>query len=225
MTNLVYLLGGSITDPTARGYVDLVERQLRTVSRITNQTLKFHRESGRPVGFKLSEVIEELLELFGPKAAGQGVTVLKRFAAEAQMVGFIGEIRQLISNLLLNAIEATPPNGRVTVHLYESIDWRNPDRRGYRISIADTGIGIDAQHRSRIFEPFFTTKGDTGTGLGLWVSAGIIDRAGGSMRVWSTRRPGQSGSCFSVFLPATVPLPETRGRRRYELTEATSSVI
>jgi signal transduction histidine kinase len=81
--------------------------------------------------------------------------------------------------------------------------------------VADTGSGIDPQHRARIFEPFFTTKGDKGTGLGLWVCAGIVNRAGGSMRVWSTRRPDRSGTCFSVFLPAEkatfVPL-----RRKYE---------
>jgi hypothetical protein len=71
------------------------------------------------------------------------------------------------------------------------------------------------QHRARIFEAFFTTKGDKGTGLGLWLCTGIVSRVGGSMRVWSTRRPGHSGTCFSVFLPAEeatfTPL-----RRRYE---------
>jgi len=194
----------------------LMEKQLQTISRITRQTLKFHREIGQPAEFKLSELINELLEFFEPEAKKQGVTMTKRLEAEGKVIGFSGEVQQVVSNLLLNAIEATPQNGRVTVHLCEATDWRNGDRQGYRISIADTGSGIDERHRSRIWEPFFTTKGDKGTGLGLWVSMGIVDRAGGTMRVWSTQRPGRSGTCFSVFLPAQAPSPEAYGRRRYE---------
>jgi len=216
MINVVYLLGQSVTDADTRAYVDLLDKQLQTVGRITSQTLKFHRENGKPAEFNLSELVAELLEFFEPKAARHGVTLVRRLRGEATMVGFSGEIRQLLSNLLLNAIEATPREGRVAVHLWEAADWSGRDRRGYRISIADSGSGIDSQHRSRIFEPFFTTKGDKGTGLGLWVSLGIVDRAGGSIRVRSTQRPGRSGTCFSVFLPACVSLPETPGRHRYE---------
>ena len=70
------------------------------------------------------------------------------------------------------------------------------------VSIADSGSGIALEDRARIYQPFFTTKGERGTGLGLWVSAGIVNRIGGSIRVWSTRRPGRSGTCFSLFFPA-----------------------
>jgi PAS domain S-box-containing protein len=219
MTNIVYLLGRSITDTSTREYVDVMEKQLQTISRITNQTLKFHRESGQPAEFMLSQLIGELLQFYEAKTKKHDVTVAKRLDSEARVVGFINEIRQVISNLLLNAIEATPPGGRVTVHLYDAVDWRT-DRRGYRVSIADTGTGIDSEHRSRIFEPFFTTKGENGTGLGLWVSMGIINRARGSIRVWSTRRPGRSGTCFSIFLPTGASLPENR-RRRYEGEQTT----
>ena len=219
MTNIVYLLGQSISDSGTRVYVDMLDRELRTVGRITSQTLKFHRENGLPAEFKLAELLGESLEFFQAKAKRRGVTLVPRLEAEAKIVGFSGEIRQVVSNLLLNAIEATPRGGRVAVHLTEATDRRNrEERRGYRLSIADSGSGIDAQHRPRIFEPFFTTKGDKGTGLGLWVSLGIVDRAGGSIRVWSTQRPGRSGTCFSIFLPARSPLPETPGRRRYEPT-------
>ena len=90
------------------------------------------------------------------------------------------------------------------IHLYPAPRWlcEIHASRGYRLSIADTGCGIASQDRARIYQPFFTTKGERGTGLGLWVSAGIIDRIGGSIRVWSSRRPGRSGTCFSLFLPA-----------------------
>ena len=140
----------------------------------------------------------------------------KRLEAQGSVVGFGGEIRRVISNLLVNAIEATPLDGTVLVHLYEGIDWCNPEARGYRISVADSGRGIDPKHRSRLFEPFFTTKGKQGTGLGLWVSMGIVQRAGGSMRVWSSQRAGRSGTCFSVFLPASTAPAQNSVRRHYE---------
>jgi PAS domain S-box-containing protein len=217
MTNLLYLLDRSVTHAGTREYVDLLDKQVRAISRVTQQTLKFHRESGQAAEFRLCELIGELLEFFAPKASRHGVTLVQHIEADGAVVGFSSEMRQVISNLLLNAIEATPAGGQVAVHLYPSIDWRNPERRGYRVSVADSGSGIDDQHRARIFEPFFTTKGEKGTGLGLWVSLGLIDRAGGSMRVWSTQRAGRSGTCFSVFLPAEIAEP--RGRRRYETGE------
>jgi signal transduction histidine kinase len=219
LTNIVYLLGQSLTDASTREYVEVMEKQLQTISHITSQTLKFHREAGRPAEFELAGLIAELVEFYQPKAKQHGVIVVTRLDAKAKIIGFSGEIRQVISNLLLNAIEATPKDGRVTLHLYESCDRHDSNWRGYRVSIADTGVGIDAQHRARIFEPFFTTKGEKGTGLGLWVSMGIVHRAGGYIRVWSTRRPGRSGTCFSVFLPPEMPATENHDRRRYEAAQ------
>src|SRR5207245_9517417 len=82
-----------------------------------------------------------------------------------------------------------------------SRDWGNPARRGVRVFIADNGPGISAENRRRIFEPFFTTKGENGTGLGLWVASGIVDKYGGWLRVRSSTQPGRSGTCFAVFFP------------------------
>ena len=219
MMNIVYLLGQSVTEASTREYVDLLDKQLRTISRVATQTLKFHRDQGPRAGIKLAELIGELMEFYGSLAQGHGVQFVKRLDAEGMVVGSSGEIGQVLSNFLVNAIEATPQGGKVAVHLYESADWRNLGTRGYRISVADTGSGIAPQHRSRIFEPFFTTKGERGTGLGLWVSMGIVDRAGGCMRVWSTQRPGRSGTCFSVFLPAEIRAAENTKRRRYEASK------
>jgi two-component system, chemotaxis family, CheB/CheR fusion protein len=216
MTNLVYLLGPKVSDPSAQDYVHMLQTQLQTVSRIATQTLKFHRENGVPVAFDLSELTAELIDFYGASAKQHGVEIRRRMVDGAKVVGFSGEIRQVVSNLLINAIEATPKGGTVEVHLYESVDWRNLRRRGYRLGVVDTGVGIEPEHRSRIFEPFFTTKGEKGTGLGLWVSMGIINRAQGSMRVRSTAGLGHSGTCFSVFLPAEIAVGEHRGRRRYE---------
>ena len=135
---------------------------------------------------------------------GKGSLFTSAFETEGAIVAFRGEIVQVVTNLLLNALDATPPRGQVILHLYPAPHWlcevhKSP---GYCISIADSGSGIAPQDRARIYQPFFTTKGERGTGLGLWVSAGIINRIGGSIRVWSSCRPGRSGTCFSVFLPA-----------------------
>jgi two-component system CheB/CheR fusion protein len=212
MTNLLYLIGPAVTEPAAREYYDLMKKQLQAVSRIASQTLNFHRENSRPANFSLSEVISESLEFYQPKARKHGVAISGRLETGAVLVGFSGEIRQVVSNLLLNAIEATPAGGSIIIHLRESCDWRNPARRGFRITVLDTGCGIDPLHRARIFEQ--------GTGLGLWVSFGIVQRAGGSMRVWSARRPGRTGTCFSVFLPTEVPAAAGPARRRYEAVQA-----
>ena len=111
--------------------------------------------------------------------------------------------------------EAHPAGGQVMIHLYPAPRWfcEMHASCGYCFSIAETGSGITSQDRERIYQPFFTTKGERGTGLGLWVSAGMVDRIGGSIRVWSSRLPGDSGTCFSVFLPAGQATFSTLRRR------------
>jgi signal transduction histidine kinase len=107
----------------------------------------------------------------------------------------------VISNLFLNALDACPRKGKLCVRLYESREWANSQKPGVRIVIGDTGAGIRSEDRPHLFEPFFTTKGEKGTGLGLWVSQGIVARHEGAMRFRSSVRPGRSGTVFSVFLP------------------------
>ena len=181
-----------------------MEEQLKGLTRIATQMLRFHRDSNKPAQFALSTMLRELCDFYAPKALSQGVVVDQRIETEGVLVGFRSEMVQVITNLLINAFDATSPRGRVTVHLYTAPPWlcEAHRHRGYCLSISDTGSGIDPRDRARIFQPFFTTKGDKGTGLGLWVSLGIVTRVGGSMRVWSMQRPGRSGTCFSLFLPS-----------------------
>jgi two-component system CheB/CheR fusion protein len=102
---------------------------------------------------------------------------------------------------MINAIDAMASGGKLTLRVRKSFDWRDPTSPGIRITIADTGTGMNFETRHRIYEPFFTTKNDTGTGLGMWVSAQIVERLQADLRVWSTTRPGMSGTVFSLFLP------------------------
>jgi len=215
MTNLVFLLASLQTSPEARAYVDTLEEQLQGLRRIAAHALKFHRDGNKPAEFKLNAVLNEVSDFYRPQAERQEIVVHQRFETDGTILAFRSEIVQVVTNLLLNAFDATPPGGKVIIHLYPAPHWlcEVHASSGYCLSIADSGSGIAPQDRARIYQPFFTTKGDRGTGLGLWVSAGIISRIGGSIRVWSTCRPGGSGTCFSVFLPAKQAT-FTRVRRR-----------
>jgi signal transduction histidine kinase len=219
ITNLTFLLSPLQTSPEARAYLATLEQQVKGLSRIATQMLKFHRDSNQPTEFRLSTVLCEIADFYHPQAERQGVIVNRRIETEGLVVGFRGEIVQVVTNLLLNALEATPVGGEVSIHLYLAPPWlcEVHDRRGYCLSIADSGTGIEPQNRAHIFKPFFTTKGDKGSGLGLWVCRGLINRVGGSIRVWSAHRPGHSGTCFSIFLPAEVSAAENPRRRRYEV--------
>ena len=217
MTNLVYLLASLQTSPEARAYVATLEEQLQGLRRIATQALKFHRDGNKPAVFKVGAVLREVSEFYRPQAERQGIVVHQRFETDGTILAFRSEIVQAVTNLLLNAFDATPNGGQVIIHLYPAPRWLCEIHAsyGYCISIADSGTGIAPQDRTRIYQPFFTTKGERGTGLGLWVVAGIVNRIGGSIRVWSTLRPGRSCTCFSVFLPAKqASFPRIRRRRK-----------
>lgn len=222
ITNLIFLLAPMQSSPEAQAYIATLDAQVRGLTRIATQMLKFHRDSNRPTKFKLSEVLQETSDFYRPQAERQGVVIHQRIETEGLVEGFRGEISQVITNLLLNALETTSIGGLVGLHLYPAPPWlcKVHGACGYCLSVADTGKGIDPENYVRIFEPFFTTKGDKGTGLGLWLCRGIVNRVGGSIRVWSSRRPSRPVTCFSVFLPADettfTPL-----RRRYERGNST----
>ena len=127
--------------------------------------------------------------------------MVKRYEAGVSVIAFSEEIRQLFANLIRNAIEAISESGTITVHVFASQEWSGDRRPGARVVIADTGSGIPAENRERVFEPFFTTKGENGTGIGLWVSSGIVLKHKGSIRVRSSTQKGHSGTVFNVFLP------------------------
>jgi PAS domain S-box-containing protein len=220
ITNLIYLLGPLQNSPEAQAYIATLEDQVKRLSRIATQMLKFHRDNNRPTEFSLGGLLCEISDFYRHQAESQGITVIQRLETEGVILGSRGEIIQVVTNLLLNALEATPSGGKVIVHLYPAPPWlcEVHNRCGYCLSIADTGTGIDPEHYQRIFEPFFTTKGEKGTGLGLWLCTGIVNRVGGSIRVWSSRRSGRLRTCFSIFLP-TEEDSFTPLRRRYERGE------
>jgi signal transduction histidine kinase len=155
-------------------------------------------------------VLDETLELLGGKFREQNISVRKHYGVEGRIQAAPTELRQVFANLLVNALAATPAGGKVAVHVFASRDWRRPERRGIRVVIADTGVGIPYEHQQKIFEPFFTTKGEKGTGLGLYVINSIVKKYEGTIRLRSSTVSGKSGTCFSIFFPtktADNPVP------------------
>lgn len=199
VTNVLYLLNRCEMDDKARGYLKLAEEELRRVTHIVRQSLAFSRISGDQVPTRLSQLVDEVLRLYAPRIRSGQVRIEKRIEYDAQVAG---EVRQVVSNLIVNAVDAVEMGGSVTLHLRRACDPRDPSRTGVRLVVADQGTGILPEHRQDIFQPFFTTKRDKGTGLGLWISSEIVHKHGGSIRLRSSVAPGRSFTVFSVFLPA-----------------------
>lgn len=128
------------------------------------------------------------------------IDVQKRKRAGQPVQCFGGEIRQVLSNLISNAIDSIPTGGRLLVRSREATDWET-GAKGLILTVADTGTGMSREVEGKIFTAFYTTKGIGGTGLGLWISKEIVDRHRGKLRVRSSQKTGGSGTVFTLFLP------------------------
>jgi len=201
VTNLLYLARESNPTPEVQEYLEMAERELQRVSAITNQTLRFHKQATHPSEVSCSQLISGVLNIFQGRLINSNVTVDKRKRAHRPVECYEGEIRQVISNLISNAIDSMQPDGgRLYLRSREARDHRT-GAQGLAITVADTGSGIPPETLARIFEPFFTTKGFSGTGLGLWISKEIVERHKGTLTVRTSQRPGASGTAFVLFLP------------------------
>ncbi len=212
ITNTFYLLRDHPSlDDEARYYAKLGEEELHRVAHITRQTLGFYRESKHPVEVSISTMLDEILELQMRRMEFDKVELEKQYRTTGTIRGFPVELKQVFLNLIGNAVQAMPDGGRLRLHVFEAPNRAN-QRAGVCISICDTGTGIDAEHAKHLFEPFFTTKSTKGTGLGLWISKGIVQKYGGTIRFRSVSLAGRNITCFQVFLPeAEFERPEVHG--------------
>jgi two-component system, chemotaxis family, CheB/CheR fusion protein len=199
VTNLLYLARNDRNKQ--QEYLARAEREVQRIGAIAQQTLGFVREGTSTTALNVAETLDQVLQLYLPKLNTKRVQIEKKYDPQVEIQGFPGELRQLFSNLIINAVDAMNDGGRLLIRVVRAHDWGNRRRPGVRIVVADTGAGIRRSDISHIFEPFYTTKTDAGTGLGLWLSHGIIQKHGGSIRVRSRTIPGQSGTAFCVFLP------------------------
>jgi PAS domain S-box-containing protein len=215
VTNVFYLLSRhSSLDDVAKGYLSIAEAELKRIGHIVKQTLGFYRETEHPIPVQLAGVLDSVFELYEHRGDKLGIQLSREYDIDATVEGYPGELRQIFSNLVVNAMEAVGEDGRVRIHAYRSRDWAHGGREGVKISVADDGPGIAASNRSHLFEPFFTTKGERGTGLGLWVTLGMVQKHNGSIRVRSTTGPRRHGTIFSIFLPIRSTPNQEAIRRR-----------
>jgi signal transduction histidine kinase len=201
VTNLLYLAKTSTHLEDALSYLHTAENELQRVAAITTDTLRFHKQSTSPQAITGEQLFDGVLSIYQGRLANSGVMVEERHRSPEAVRCFEGEIRQVISNLVSNALDAmSPGGGRLKVRSRKAVRWATGEG-GLVLTVADTGSGVPAEILQKIFKPFYTTKGAIGTGLGLWVSQEIVDRHRGVMRVRSCTRPEHSGTVFSVFLP------------------------
>lgn len=204
ITNAFFLLRDHPSlDEQARHYAEIADQELLRVSRITSQTLGFYRDPQEPIAVKVSELLDDILELQQRRLQLNNINIERDYAAQGQISAFPAELKQVFLNLLNNAIQSMPEGGRLRVSVSDSTIKAN-GRKGVRISICDTGSGIRPEHARRLFEPFFSTKKEKGTGLGLWISKGIITKYEGTIAFRSMRLGERNVTCFSVFIPGAV---------------------
>ena len=201
LTNLVYIALRSNDLDEIRHLLAQAESELVRIAHITRQSLGFYRETSTPAHFKPATIVREVTEFYASRASSLGVSFIVNAKTDREVLGSAGELRQILSNLLANSLDACVRGSTIRIEASSAVDPRNTSSQGVRITIADTGFGIPAKHLESIFEPFFTTKKDTGTGLGLWVSRELVEKHGGTLRVRSRTSDPLCGTVFSIFLP------------------------
>ena len=201
ITNLLYLIDRSEDlPPSLRGFTQMAQQELTRVSQIATQTLRFYRQTTARNSVRVSELLDQVLKLYQGRLTSAGVNVVREYGGAEPLDCLDGEIRQVFTNLIGNALDASRDSGEIIVREREATDWRT-GRKGVLVTIADKGHGMPRETVARIFEPFFSTKGITGTGLGLWVSLEIIQKHKGRVKVRSSASPKRHGTVFSVFVP------------------------
>jgi signal transduction histidine kinase len=186
--------------------------QLSQIQDIITRTLSLSRESASPAAIDICKLTDEVLKFYSGRMELNRIRVVRDYAIHCYVEGFIGETRQVITNLLSNAVDAIGRDGTLRVRVRRKSAG---GMRGVSYLVHDTGPGIGKQNYERIFQPFFTTKGDKGTGLGLWIVDEIVRRRGGRIRVRTSTRLGRSGTCFRIFLPdnASANAPDAGPQR------------
>ena len=207
VTNLLYLARISPETPeSVQTLLKTADQELQRVSQIAAQTLRFHRQATKARSIHLEELLDPTLTLYKGRLMNAQITVELEHRGAAPITCFEGDIRQVLNNLIGNAIDSMRSGGRLVIRTSKA--WIHKEQQpAVRISIADTGHGMSREVMRNIYEPFYTTKGINGSGLGLWISRGIVEKHSGRLRVRS-RLGEPSGTVFSLFLPLSGALPE-----------------
>jgi PAS domain S-box-containing protein len=209
VTNFIYLARTTPDLPEEAGrHLEIADRELARVAQIAQKTLGFYRDTSRNKWVSVTELVDDVMLIYERKLRYKQIRSAVSVAPGLKVFAKVGELKQALSNLLANAIDASRQGGCIWVRAHAGCTWgddSDPDSdSGIRITVADNGTGMSPEVQKRIFVPFFTTKGNIGTGIGLWVTKSLIEQQGGSMRFRSCQG-ARSGTIMSFFLPASNP--------------------
>ena len=215
VSNLLFLMDGKCSPEESSEFLRLAKSEINRVTQISRAMLSLYREAKAPIPVDIKVILESILLLLESRFLTLGVHTVTQLPDGLVILGFPAELRQVFTNLLINAAEATGTGGVVRVIAeftpsHQVIEGA-PGQPGVCIVVEDEGPGIPPDIREKLFQPFFTTKGEQGTGLGLWVSRGIISKHGGSISLESSTDPDDHGTTVSVFLasdPVLQVVPE-----------------
>lgn len=200
VVNLIFLSQLYADKPEVKKFLAQAQNELGRVARITKQVLSFHHESKRPLLIDVQDLLNSVLALYSGRIESKQIA-LKYDSGNSKAItlwGFPGELRQVVANLVGNAIDAAPARSTITLRLRQrSLNGV----AGASFTVLDRGQGIPLEIRNQIFEPFFTTKELKGSGLGLWLTKTIVSKHQGTLRFRTSTEPGRSGTCFLLFLP------------------------
>ena len=218
----------------------MAQEELARITHIVRQTLGFYREATRPVRLRISDVMKSVLDLYQRRIEQKKISIKTDFSGESSILGFPGEMRQVFSNLIANALDALPAAGRIHLRVHQARNVHGTHELGVLCRVYDNGDGIrrhadgdpglrsgrpgelhhpDAERPRRqpdvrwrelrhalrdVRRQGLSAQAESqrGTGLGLWVTYGIVTKHGGWIRVRSSSRLGRSGTMFLIFLPA-----------------------
>ncbi len=200
IANLLYLIKDEKNSAKSAEYLGFAQQELDRVMQISRTMLSLYREPSSPAELDLRELLESVLLLLDRRLAEQHIVLVRDFPERVIIQGFPGELRQVLTNVIVNAAEASGAHGRIAIRL-ESVPPEEFRGAGAVIEVRDSGAGIEEGAAASLFQPFFTTKGERGTGLGLWVSLGIVQKHGGTMRIMNSTTPDYPGALVRIFLP------------------------
>jgi PAS domain S-box-containing protein len=215
LMNLIFLARQNTpVEGKAHRYLLTAESELERVAHIARQTLGYYRDSGKPVAVHLHDLVETVLAVYQTRLLGSAIFVDRRFDDSQEIVVSKGEMIQVFSNIIANAVDAMTEGGALHISTHRTT---GPTGDGIQTIIRDEGAGIEQEHLDKIYQPFFTTKGDRGTGIGLWVVKELVEKRGGRIAIASSTGKGNSGTSVTIFLPFAIP--------RVHVSEARASKI
>lgn len=201
ITNLLFLLESTPLSEYQRRFLDTAQSELARVSQIASQTLAFNRQRDIKGQASISALLDSVLMLYQGRLSGSKILIERRYRNTEPFTCYPGELRQVFANLIGNAFDATRSQGGRIILREHAATHPKTGRCGVRATIADTGQGMGPEVQTHLFAAFTSTKGAGGSGLGLWISKGIVEKHGGSIQFRSSNKPGSSGTVFSIFIP------------------------